>query len=316
MSVKYLAFWLNTEYTGYNVLYYVIIFKELVASPNPSLKYLLMYKFSQDHIELFFAAVRAAGGWNNNPTTVQFTSAYKQLLMRHMVEGGHGNCTAQDDTKILDNIEDQCNVNSTQTGISDVSIAQRYDLELREEIDVPDHLCLLSNNVQLSLYKNAVISYVAGFVAKMVGKKIGCPECTSALTQKKETAQQSFVTWKTNGGLIIPSDSLLQVCRETEKCFMRMTNATSGKLPHSPGLPSAISNAVLSSCVRSNVFDDLKEHMFDTTPTNNHIASLIKCASQSYTQIRMHHLAKSATEKILGNKMRMKLTKLILFSGQ
>lgn len=35
------------------------IFKELVASPIPKLKYLLMYKFNQDHIELFFAAVRA-----------------------------------------------------------------------------------------------------------------------------------------------------------------------------------------------------------------------------------------------------------------
>jgi len=40
------------------------------------MKYLLTYKFSQDHIELFFGAVRSTGGFNNNPT------AYKRLLMR------------------------------------------------------------------------------------------------------------------------------------------------------------------------------------------------------------------------------------------
>ena len=30
-------------------------------------KYLLTYKFSQDHIELLFSCIRAKGGWNNNP---------------------------------------------------------------------------------------------------------------------------------------------------------------------------------------------------------------------------------------------------------
>ena len=79
-----------------------------------------MYKFSQDHIELFFAAIRAAGGWNNNPTTIQFSSAYKQPLMRHMIEGGHGNCIAQDNTKLLPSVDDQCNVNYVQAGVADV----------------------------------------------------------------------------------------------------------------------------------------------------------------------------------------------------
>ena len=36
-----------------------------------SLKYLLTYKLSQDHLELFFSAIRASGGFNNNPTAIQ-----------------------------------------------------------------------------------------------------------------------------------------------------------------------------------------------------------------------------------------------------
>ena len=90
-----------------------------------------MYKISQDHLALFFSAVRACGGWNNNPTTRQFTMVYKQLLMRHII-GGRGNCTRQADTEILNSVQDQCEIGSRTAGISDVTLAKRYDFELRE----------------------------------------------------------------------------------------------------------------------------------------------------------------------------------------
>ena len=54
--------------------------------PGAPLTYLLGYKFSQDHLELFFSAVRSLGGFNNNPTARQFKAAYRRLLMRHHVK--------------------------------------------------------------------------------------------------------------------------------------------------------------------------------------------------------------------------------------
>lgn len=54
------------------------IFEELIEKKG-SMKYLLTYKFSQDHIELFFEAIRTSGGCNNNPTVQQFTHVRKQL---------------------------------------------------------------------------------------------------------------------------------------------------------------------------------------------------------------------------------------------
>ncbi|XP_028403928.1 uncharacterized protein LOC114526515 [Dendronephthya gigantea] len=139
----------------------------------------------QDHLELFFGAVRACGGWNNNPTTRQFVAAYKQLLMRHNIKGGHGNCVAQDDTQILDCVKDQCEIEETPTGISDVAIARRYDLELREPAAVDHDYCDVSNAIELSEYKEAAISYIAGYVSKMVTKKIHCTQCTTVLTTKR-----------------------------------------------------------------------------------------------------------------------------------
>ena len=38
------------------------LFYNLVEKENAPMKYLLTYKFSQDHLELFFGAVRSAGG--------------------------------------------------------------------------------------------------------------------------------------------------------------------------------------------------------------------------------------------------------------
>lgn len=75
---------------------------DLVMVKKPVLMYLLTtYKMSQNHLKLFFGAVPGCVGWNNNPTTCQLVAAYKQLLMRHNIEGGCGNCHGPDDTKIL-----------------------------------------------------------------------------------------------------------------------------------------------------------------------------------------------------------------------
>ncbi|KAL1480477.1 hypothetical protein MTO96_050994 [Rhipicephalus appendiculatus] len=51
----------------------------LLLTDAAPLRYFLTYKLSLDHIELF-AAVRAKGGWNNNPTVSQFVAAYKRLV--------------------------------------------------------------------------------------------------------------------------------------------------------------------------------------------------------------------------------------------
>ena len=125
--------------------------KDLVCGENPVLKYLLTYKTSQDDLELFFGAVRASGGWNNNPTAMQFRSAYKQLLMRHNITGGQGNCVPQDDTEMLSNVENKSNGKSSTVAIEDVMIARKYGLALRDEPAATDHdYCDIGNSMELS----------------------------------------------------------------------------------------------------------------------------------------------------------------------
>ena len=92
----------RTGFVGFRVCFHSVkaIFDTLVACDDPPMQYLTTYKFSQDHLELFFSSVRARGGYNNNPTVLQFKAAYKRLLMRHSIKTT-GNCIIQDSTHIF-----------------------------------------------------------------------------------------------------------------------------------------------------------------------------------------------------------------------
>ena len=67
---------------------------ELLHKDENPVKYVLTYKFSQDHLELLFSKIRHFGGWDNNPNVLQFKYALKWLLIRNSIEPGKmGNCT-------------------------------------------------------------------------------------------------------------------------------------------------------------------------------------------------------------------------------
>ena len=58
---------------------------EMFSAINQPFKYLLTYKFSQDHIELLFSCIRAKGGWNNNPNCLQLKYAIRKMLLCEML---------------------------------------------------------------------------------------------------------------------------------------------------------------------------------------------------------------------------------------
>ena len=56
-------------------------------------KYLLTYKYSQDHVELLFSCIRSRGGWNNNPSSLQLKYALRKMLLRNAVTASkYANC--------------------------------------------------------------------------------------------------------------------------------------------------------------------------------------------------------------------------------
>ena len=78
--------------------------------------------------------------------------ANKQLLKRHHIKMGHGNCVPQDNTVRLIAVSDQCNINNCQPGISNLVIARRYDLELRAPADNEHNYADAPNVYNMSLW--------------------------------------------------------------------------------------------------------------------------------------------------------------------
>ena len=79
----------------------------------------------------------------------------------------------------------------------------------------------------LTKYKKAAISYIAGYVTKMVFKQTLCTQCCTALGSRKFTTMSSFLKKKDRGGLFKPTQSVITICEEIE----RMLTATGGELP-------------------------------------------------------------------------------------
>ena len=256
------------------------IYEDLVEQPAAPCRYLLTYKLSQDHLELFFSAIRARGGYNNNPNVRQFRGAYKRLLVRHQVKKGTGNCLLRDSTTILDSTP------------ATVNIARRVDVE-PVEVLVPDDDTLsdLPDVDHLSEYKEAAISYITGFIVKKKMKqKVTCMPCSEALTSSHSV--HSFVALKNRGGLQKPSPGITAVCQATERRFQRLLKTNEGKVPQGRGLTAAIVTQVLSDCSEKNLFPQLHSHMFDMCVEANHVHVLVKMASSWYCKIRLNHIAR------------------------
>ena len=109
-----------------------ILYFTCVKPVDAPLRYLLKYKMSQDHIELFFGAIRIACESGNNPTARQFIPACKRLLMHHDIKSAGGNCSSLDGTIILAAVSIK---SSTKEAVPDLRcdmlVARWYDLKLQ-----------------------------------------------------------------------------------------------------------------------------------------------------------------------------------------
>ncbi|KAL7306236.1 hypothetical protein TKK_0001673 [Trichogramma kaykai] len=135
------------------------------------LDYLLTYKLSQDHLEMFFACIRKCGGFNNNPTTIQFKSAYRKLVSHVSIKVPlTANCMPLDDTLLM-------------TTRSDITPDQ--DSSNDDDCEDLDNAISLCDKLSLSMYVEEVIAYVSGAVVKSILPKIKCSICVNELTVRE-----------------------------------------------------------------------------------------------------------------------------------
>merc|ERR1719376_270184 len=156
----------------------MLIFEDLVIKGDYD--FILMYKFLQDHVEMYFGAVRSRFGCNNNPNVVQFMSSYKRLLVHHEVNGRNGNCTALDSTRMLSVSMVQKKTDELEDPF-DRTFLVKFDLEDKEPVVSEHDYCDAPRVSGLSEFKKMTVTYIAGFVVRVVQKKLACKTCKGAL---------------------------------------------------------------------------------------------------------------------------------------
>lgn len=293
----------STGFLGFIVCFHSLINlkKKLIDTNN--LKFIPSYKLSQDHLEMFFGSVRSQGGHNNNPTSMQFRSAYKKLLVQAQIkDSGLGNCISLLDIPILN-----CSSVSKNPiqAINDTNASLYHDIELDPEtFTVETH----GTHLHLSSFSKEVAIYIAGFVSHKLASQIKCDVCTQALFGTKENFLLSLISLKDKGGLTYPSNDVIEICLVVEK-FIKLHYQE-----NKPNNSLFIKNKILATFINNkNIFSSINYHNIENGPFSNHVVLLIKSVISSYYDIKIKYLCRKQNEVV---SLRTFYNKLTLFKGQ
>ncbi|KAL6420893.1 hypothetical protein ACFW04_012120 [Cataglyphis niger] len=240
-------------------------------------KFLMTYKLSQDHFEIFFSAIRSRGGFNNNPTAWEFKSALKRLMAKADVRILHNaNCHILDDTKLV---------------ISDKILEERSE-EILDETNLffQEHDYCINFETNLSKYAYEVIMYIAGFVPKSIAKHLRCTNCKKYLTGRKTLNCKS----KNVEELLL----MLHLICNKKKCNLHILCLKTFK---------NINSSIFSS-------KDYLNHILEQTYLENHRHQLIKLIIEKYLIVRLNHIAKAKNDA--AKRIRPIHSRLIIFKNQ
>ena len=299
----------KTGFIGFitNVDSLIYLYKSLIVPQPPALKYLLTYKLSQDHLELFFGKIRSSLGANTNPTVSQFTSAYKKnLIHTEIMDVTRGNSIPLENMPVLTISSTKKSTISPSTEmINNTSPRNRLlidiegdDATLQNELqndDIPEDYIYIPRQTRLSRLGDAIVGYIAGYVTFTLKKQITCKDCLPAISYNSEhyNVLHEFIKLKSKGWLSSPSDDVLEICLVCEKLFRQKFYPNFGNQPESLPYESfstfqyrKLVLSVLSWFRNKSIFTCLTDHMLDTDPLENHVVLLIKAVAEKYFDVR------------------------------
>lgn len=247
---------------------------------------------------MFFSCVRHRGGWNNNPSALQFRYAYRSLLVHADVRAPDTGNVAPDveGTLILPHLKVHQNRDDEQCDDSHEEAA----LATAAGHDYANLAYGLSN------FSSEVVQYIGGFIVRVVAKKITCSACTGMLVKDNITSILIFI--RNNGGLIMPSE-MVHHTLHTAEYVLRQSLGHVQKV-------TADQLTLLSFrqfCERHEKSLGSLEHYRESP---EHVIALIKFMLKTYIALRLREHSRRVTEQTRGAYVRAQLTKQILFQHQ
>ena len=174
-------------------------------------KYILSYKFSQDHLELLFSCIRSRGGHNNNPNVNQFRHALRKLMFRNSVQASKTSNSLEFDIN-----HQNCILSFYGPGNATVDNNE-------EEEELLDHIEYdIVKQCELSYYKENILYYISGFIVKQVDKIMKCTECSDLLQDEIELPCSQFSLFLSKGKLIRASYEVFKLVKFLYNLFIAL----------------------------------------------------------------------------------------------
>ena len=310
--------------------------KKMLTLPRDPFKYVLTYKYSQDHIELLFSCIRAKGGWNNNPNVLQFKSAVRRLVLGNSVTASKtANCKFLDENTIIPFFHARKNTTplSEMANQEDGKEAEQQDERLKRLISQVD----FHEPTEL---KANILTYIAGLVVKKLLKKIKCLTCIQSLTSgyictpnddhdyhqapyQRKSHIMALTLFLNKGSLLIPSMLVVSIIQYVEYLFiLYVSNETFDQINISEKLDTKLILEV------SRYFGQEKPELLppyhipeavNEMPAEDHRLCLVKYVANSYINLRLSSYAKIYSKAVINfgkPSSRHHLTKTILFLNQ
>ena len=299
---------------------------KMLSDPTDPFKYLLTYKFSQDHVELLFSCIRSRGGWNNNPNCLQLKYALRKMLMRNAI-------TASKNANCVDFTG--CNaiipLFHKQKHKEDESKKQETTTEQEDSTEV-NFMFRHLDQEQHSKFVSNVLFYIAGYIISQIINKISCPACKSCLISSPTDSSArhheagkaaAFTNFINKGGLKIPSSSVYRTVEYSEHVFKAMVSGKDGnEISNQSKLKEKMiiqvnKHFMLDST--STLFSDHEEGTNECLVEDDHKTTLIKFTANKYFTLRLFTYGKIYERKVIHNGKqsdRHRLNKLTLFNNE
>ena len=179
-----------------------------------------------------------------------------------------------------------------------------------------------------SEFATHTIGYIAGYVVRKLSVK--CAECITGCKVLSVTCKNNpvksqnaiaLIIAKSRGGLIVPSESVINICTVAEQLFRKAYNCNMGKPPIEANFPAVLANAAYKKLLlsKTKLFPELEEHFHETFMSDtciNHKYILIKHILMHYIEIRMYAASKNLALSITGTNIRHFLTRQIVWAHQ
>ncbi|KAG0429163.1 hypothetical protein HPB47_023901 [Ixodes persulcatus] len=262
--------------------------EDLVWGPSPPLRCLLTGKLSQDHLKLYFATVRNRMANNDNPTALEFRSAYRKCL-----------------------VASNCQIAGTATLLISSSGCHQQ-VQARDEAATGEGTHETNSFQSLSQFAASVVEYIAGNVAVNFAKVTKCPECSRIALGTSD--KRGLVLAKDAACLHSPSQDVLHLCTIAELVFRRNFDKVGEKGRNWLLMLQTETMGIASKTALFRRFDHL--FLAQTIDHHSHCAIMMKTMLEYYFKLRIHRMCRQQSSAKKGVVLRQLFTKLVIFQGQ